>query len=274
MPEGIIATVDGGFATIDFVDQSLRGPALAEVLEAAGPGVVQTITRDGPRRKYRMPTGNAQAAGLLDGDEVGAVYSAGADTGAADALVAADPNENPGGDNANWHTPVAEHTSANKYVGTVPNSQVLHGRPQVHTGDSTSYGGGDAPTHREVIDHVKENTPPRAAPAQTFVRPAAESNLSFATQTGALGSDPGGIPDGAPHPFDQSPDADQPEAVAEEPAAEGNGVGDDGVVEYPAGAPSTEWRRDELDAYALNVKGLDTTGLPNKQAVVDAIEEK
>ena len=74
MPAGIIATVDNGFATLDFVDKSLRGPALAELVEIGGPASIETITRDGPRRKYRVPAGNAQAAGLLDGDEVGDKY--------------------------------------------------------------------------------------------------------------------------------------------------------------------------------------------------------
>ncbi|MBV9871730.1 MAG: PD40 domain-containing protein [Frankiaceae bacterium] len=43
------------------------------------------------------------------------------------------------------------------------------------------------------------------------------------------------------------------------------------VVEYPEGEPSSDWRRDELDAYALKVKGLDTSGEPNKAAVLTAI---
>lgn len=40
---------------------------------------------------------------------------------------------------------------------------------------------------------------------------------------------------------------------------------------YPDGEPDDDWRRPELDAYALGVHELDTTGLPNKTEVLDAI---
>ncbi|UYL88125.1 hypothetical protein SEA_EVAA_14 [Gordonia phage Evaa] len=66
MPEGIIATVDEGFATLDFVDRSLRGPAIQKLLEIGGPETIETLTRSGPRRQYRVPEGNAREAGLLD----------------------------------------------------------------------------------------------------------------------------------------------------------------------------------------------------------------
>ncbi|UBF41618.1 hypothetical protein SEA_ANARQUE_15 [Gordonia phage AnarQue] len=65
MPEGIIAEVEDGFATIDFVDRSLRGPGLSKLLEF-GPETVETLTRSGPRRVYRVPEGNAREVGLLD----------------------------------------------------------------------------------------------------------------------------------------------------------------------------------------------------------------
>jgi hypothetical protein len=45
----------------------------------------------------------------------------------------------------------------------------------------------------------------------------------------------------------------------------------DSAAPYPDGEPSEDWKRPELDAYAAAVKGLDTTGLPNKPAVLDAI---
>jgi len=66
MPAGVEVTVVDGFATIDFVDRSKRGPGLAALLEVCGPDLVQTLTREGPRRLYRVPEGNARAAGLLD----------------------------------------------------------------------------------------------------------------------------------------------------------------------------------------------------------------
>lgn len=324
MPEGIIATDNGdGFVTLDFVDPALRGPALAQLIEIGGPSTIETITRKGPRRQYRVPLGNATDAGLVDEENtVEGVRSAGADTGFAQKLIDADPNVNPGADHANWHTPTAEYTSANKYVGTVANDVVLD-RVQVHTGDAGSYGGSpQAPTHREVIDHVKGNSPNvavggRLASTQAFRAPQARASEiagALADQTAALGSDPGawGDPGGealaedyttvqasrdgqtvksedelsgtavatgpAPDPADPAtPVATTPtEPVPSgDPAPADDGttptVANDDAVEYPQGTPSTEWRRDELDAYALNVKGLDTTGLANKAEVVTAI---
>ncbi|WIC89995.1 hypothetical protein SEA_SISKO_13 [Gordonia phage Sisko] len=66
MPEGIIAEIDEGFATLDFVDRSLRGPALQKLIEIDGGASIEVQTRSGPRKKYRVPEGNAREAGLLD----------------------------------------------------------------------------------------------------------------------------------------------------------------------------------------------------------------
>ena len=273
MPAGIIATVDNGFATLDFVDKSLRGPALAELVEIGGPASIETITRDGPRRKYRVPAGNAQAAGLLDGDEVGDKWSAGRDTGAAAATKASDPNVNPGTDNADWHTPVDQYTSANKYVGKVPNATVLHNRAQVYTGSADSVGGDmqHPPTHAEVIEHVKEaKNPPTPGFAAPMARAAVVSG-SLAEQDAALGSDPGGW---GPQP--------ESEAAPEAPASAPSDVqgGETPATEvttpaeapaYPDGEPTVDWTRKQLDAYAADKLELDTTKLESKAAVLAAI---
>jgi hypothetical protein len=66
MPQGVEVVIEDGFATIDFIDKGLRGPGLAKLLEVGGPGTIDTLTRDGPRRKYRVAEGNAREAGLLD----------------------------------------------------------------------------------------------------------------------------------------------------------------------------------------------------------------
>lgn len=67
MPEGVVTTVEDGFATIDFVDRKQRGPGLSRLIALYGPEVIETLTRQGPRRLYRVPEGNAREAGLLDG---------------------------------------------------------------------------------------------------------------------------------------------------------------------------------------------------------------
>lgn len=70
MPEGVVTTVEDGFATIDFVDRKQRGPGLQRLIALYGPEVIETLTRQGPRRLYRVPEGNAREAGLLDGGPV------------------------------------------------------------------------------------------------------------------------------------------------------------------------------------------------------------
>lgn len=69
MPAGIVAVVEDGFASLDFVDPALKGPALARLIRDGGPGIIETLTRTGTRRLYRVPEGNARAAGLLDAPE-------------------------------------------------------------------------------------------------------------------------------------------------------------------------------------------------------------
>lgn len=66
MPDGVEVAVDGDSATIDFIDPARRGPGLARLLEHAPAEVVETLTRGGPRTRYRVPARYARAAGLLD----------------------------------------------------------------------------------------------------------------------------------------------------------------------------------------------------------------
>jgi hypothetical protein len=66
MPAGVEVFVEDGFATIDFTDREKRAEGFAKLLEKTPPGLIQTVTRSGPRRQYRVPEGNAREAGLLD----------------------------------------------------------------------------------------------------------------------------------------------------------------------------------------------------------------
>jgi hypothetical protein len=58
---------------------------LQKLLEIGGPEVIETLTRSGPRRRYRVPAGNAAEAGLLDKRSKVAALTAG-DSGYAEAL--------------------------------------------------------------------------------------------------------------------------------------------------------------------------------------------
>lgn len=313
MPEGIVATVDDGFATLDFVDTSLRGPALTKLIEIGGAATIETITRVGPRRQYRVPEGNAREAGLLDAaagsaprglasiedqpegileDGVRGAFtpgSAGSDTGAAAALVAANPNTNVTPANAgNWHTPVAEYTSANKYVGTTTAAaeRALAPSPKQYPGDSGGgYGGRNAaetPTHREVIDYVKASS---AVPAGGAARsatgaepeprtPVQHLNASLGDQTSALGDDPGSRPDEGGEARGEFTSVQSTRQQIESQASVGTAEpapDTEREANYPQGAPNDKWRRDELDAYASEVKGLNTGSLDSKKAVLAAI---
>lgn len=309
MPEGIVVEVDEGFATLDFVDQSLRGLSLHKLLEIGGPATIETITRKGPRRLYRVPEGNAREAGLLDepsqarglnadgspsenatggsGTTTATVDVGANDTGFAAKLKAADPNVNPGLDKENWHTPTAEYTSANKFVGTVPNATVLHSRDQVFTGLGTSDGGSTQhpPTHAALIETVeaytkganyvravvREETPVAREPQV----PAAHIAGALRDQPGALASDPGGY---APQP-ENAPEAvslPQGRVVSPEPpqpAEEPSGPTKRRPRNLPEGFPDDSWKRAEINAYAewVGLSGVDE--LPNKAEALAAIQK-
>lgn len=141
---GVEVVVADGFATIDFTDPDRRGPALAKLIDIGGGESIEPLTRRGPRKRYRVPEGNAREAGLLN-----------------------------------------EATSVN------------------------ALASGDTGHARRLAD-VWRGTTPAATDAER---------------------------------------------------------------RYPDDAPDADWTRAELDAYALDVKHIDTTGLANKAAVLDAIKK-
>lgn len=87
---GVEVVVSDGFATIDFIDRELRGPALARLIDIGGPDSIEPLTRRGPRKRYRVPEGNAREAGLLDASSAVDALASG-DTGHAQRLADADP---------------------------------------------------------------------------------------------------------------------------------------------------------------------------------------
>lgn len=71
MPEGISVIVDDeGFANITFENPLLRGPALDKLIKIGGAETVEKSTEHG-YPSYRVPEGNARAAGLLSSRPVG-----------------------------------------------------------------------------------------------------------------------------------------------------------------------------------------------------------
>lgn len=305
MPEGIVAEVDSGFATLDFVDTTLRGPSLHKLLEIGGPATIETITRRGPRRQYRVPEGNARAAGLIDepseqarGLDVdgtpddnpttggtgtttsGAIHQGVADTGAAAALKAADPNVNPGLDKENWHTPTAEHTSANKFVGVVSNAAVLHSRNQVFTGTgglSDDSNLTHPATSSDLIAYVKEhgNGLTRSDAKREPQVPAAHIAGALRDQPAALGSDPGGY---APPPDRPAAHVDLTAGAVVSPFADGPPAPASSSEtarpsELPEGVPDDKWKRAELNAYAEWRRIPGAAEMGSKAEVLTAIQK-
>lgn len=89
MPAGVEVVVEGGFATIEFVDPARRGPGLAALLEHTPPDLIEKVTR--PAVRYIVPEGNARAAGLLDKVSRVDALAAPVVTSAADASGATPP---------------------------------------------------------------------------------------------------------------------------------------------------------------------------------------
>lgn len=183
MPSGVETFVDGeGFAVLDFVDPARRGPALAKLIEIGGPESIETITRDGPRRKYRVPEGNASDAGLID-TPVDALPRG--DLKFADALAKENPQDNPRTHRPDLPDGLYGHTPP------VDQAQVLHNQSITTTeGSAGPSAEAVAPTHTEVITAVKKKAATsRKAPAKRKPRTVTAAP-TIAAQKGALGSDP------------------------------------------------------------------------------------
>lgn len=249
MPTGVETFIDGeGFAVLDFVDPARRGPALAKLIAIGGPESIETITRDGPRRKYRVPEGNASAAGLID---TPVAVTAHGDLKFAAALAKADPQENP-----RTHRP------------DMPDGRFSHDPPvpqKVVLGNqsiSTTEGSGGIPTeavapkHLDVIAKIQVDRA-RAYRAQEVRRgeldsPAVHSgNPTLAAQTGALATDPQSRPS---------------VTVGSSSAVSGQPSGLD--------KPSKSWTRVQIDAHAADVYGIDTTKAASKQEALAQIGSK
>lgn len=173
MPAGVIAEVVDGYATLDFLDPALRGPALNRLLGIGGPGSIKTVTREGPRRKYIVPEGNAVAAGLLDGFELLAGLRG--DTGHAQTLAEAHSvqKRRPGRPR--------NPTSANTYSGSTTFDQA---REAPSVASTVSGGPGVGSTHplphAEVIARLKPAVLPAAGPVEagSAIEPPADGEPS------------------------------------------------------------------------------------------------
>lgn len=247
MPKGVEVLVEDGFATIDFVDRKLRGPGVAALLEHTPAELIEKLTRSGPRVQYRVPEGNASAAGLLDKASTVDSLPNKVDLGHGRRLVEADPNAH-GEDH--WHHQQIT-VAGNAYVnGRDGANGAIQGplRPNKPVADPPPVPPGAAAGPAELQAKARAASPspadyaPSKAPRERHA-PGGQATIATVVTNAAGGENQISAPD------------------------------TEDVIEFPEGEPSTKWARDELDAYALKRKGLDTSDLPNKGAVVKAIVE-
>lgn len=340
MPVGINVEDDvnnPGFVLLEFVNPTLQGKSLQALITAGGPDVVEPLSREkgSARKRYRVPQGNAAAAGLIDGS--GTDLDDITQTGPADATGTVQPPVWTVKDNV--HGPVIRKgTYKDGYGNNVTETQASHpvGQPPAE------------PTQAEVIEYVDENQkplreregrPPLVVPTiTTTALPALVVNAAVNVQLAANGSTPmtwavsaGTLPAGlalsaggritgtptteaaydftvratnakgndtqqytgnvaaAPVGFMAAPlvsteppagtpltpeEQVQADAAASTPEATSTPEPAVELVTYPEGAPSMDWTRPQLDAYALQVKNIDTSlksEYPAKADVLAAI---
>lgn len=231
MPAGVEVVVADGFATIDFVDTSKKGPGLQALLEVGTPpGAIEKLSRSGPRVLYVVPEGNAREAGLLDEvSEVDTLQKP--DTSSATNATGAVPPEFPS--TRDLHAQVLRSGSYREFaVGGLVEAQ---GTGVANEGIEAQLG--------ETVELVSE---PLDAIIGTAEIPDGVPVPDPASVEG------GPLPDGSLPVLDTSGEDVVPKA-------------------WPDGEPDDDWKRPELDAYAKAVKGIDTREFKNKDAVLAAI---
>jgi hypothetical protein len=286
MPAGIEASIEDGFATIDFLDRSLVGPSL-EALRQVGSKVTKE-TRVGPRARYTMPEGDARAAGLIDGETTLTPNLAYGDTGFADTL------QSVGNEGARPEAP----TIRNMYVGSTPAADVmavpgpsttvggkvpqgaiiapLHGSikkygdyslPQPHEpGDCTHPGDGSGSIKDGVIDFVEPTRIHSKAPK----RPTTTSNITLDVPPGMSVVDPNSP---GQHPIPSEGNTYTPPTEPTEPPVAWPTPMPTvpPVAAYPEGAPTADWTNAEIKAYA-DANSIDLDGATKKADMLTAIE--
>lgn len=246
MPQGVEVYVEGGFATIDFVDRTLRGPGLSRLIDSGGPSIIEKMTRSGPRVQYRVPEGNAREAGLLDTPADG-VRPDRVDLGMAEALASA---------STEGARPV-QPGSHNSFSQTMRAGEYRTGITDEATFESTA---------EAVLGHTS---------VATTVSPDAELASALAPlHAEVIAAVPGPVfASGDPAPFGTPVGVGSPtDATA---ASAGASEADAAIAEgkFPEGDPEESWTRKQLDSYAAIVLKRDTTSkvdYPSKAHVLAA----
>lgn len=184
MPKGIEVFLDEGFAEISVADKQQRGEVLNKILEHTPVALVEKDTRKGKYVIYRIPEGNARAAGLIDNPTEGRAPLKG-DMGYAQDLVDADPQVSGRGDSwGDYHTILP--TVADTAYQAMPTTGY-----NVHDGDLN--GVEPQPANGKIRAELRPNKPVDTAPE----RPAGATLSASELQTR--------IRENTPNPVDYAP---------------------------------------------------------------------
>lgn len=176
MPAGVEVLVADGFATIDVVDPKLRGQVVAALLEQTPPEFIETLTRTGPRRLYRVPEGNAREAGLIDkASQVDALDAP--DTSSAGNPFGAVPPEFPSTLDLHAQT-VRSGSYASEYADggvLVPGDGIVKDMIEVplgETAETTGDGSGSALPDIDPSSYPPDAQPIEPLPEEAWSRAA------------------------------------------------------------------------------------------------------
>lgn len=162
MPEGIETWVEDGFATIGGQTSEKRAEVLRKLLESTPVALIETITRSGPYKLYRVPEGNARDAGLIDGP-TDTPYKDRKDLGYADAIVAANPFTAPIEGHGQFTQPV--NTVKGSAYGAAPSTESTVTNANVNSEPTESNGHITGPLrpNQPVVDAGAVPQPPAIA---------------------------------------------------------------------------------------------------------------
>jgi len=265
MPKGIEAVIEDGFATLDFTDRTLVGPAL-EKLRLAGSKVTKQ-TRVGPRAVYNMPEGDAIAAGLLDSTTVRPDHLSYGDTGYAESLQSVG---NAAGED--WARPEAPTSKGNTYVGSTPASEVMAVKgPSTSVSGSVPAGAIVTPIHGSVKKYGDYSLPQPHEP-DDCIHPGDGSGdikdgvIDFVEPTRIHSKAPKRPPTTTSITMDVPADGEaaptpEPKPAPSAPAAK----------PAPEGAPDDSWTNAEIEAYAKD-NNINLDGATKKADMLGAIE--
>jgi len=170
MPKGVEVLIENGFATVSARSRAVRNDVLKAILEHTPAELIRKNTRSGPFTTYTIPVGNAEAAGLIDGNVVSELIDR-SDLHFAEELAAANVQD---GQDWEWHNPQPT-VKGSAYVGGRDGANgAISGplRPNKPVASAPEPPAGASITSANLQDYVRENTPNPAdyAPSRSTPR--------------------------------------------------------------------------------------------------------